>query len=114
MPNWKKVLTSGSDGSLNSLTVTHYIVANNITASLSGTASYANNANSSSYSNNSTSSSYALSASWAPGGSSVSASYAATASYVSGSVRGWGISNLTVGTTEPVSPSIGDLWVDTN
>lgn len=36
MPNWKKVITSGSDASLNSL-----IVANGITGSLQGTASYA-------------------------------------------------------------------------
>ena len=36
MPNWKKLITSGSDASLNSLTVT-----NGITGSLFGTASYA-------------------------------------------------------------------------
>lgn len=36
MPNWKKVITSGSDASLNSL-----IVVNGITGSLQGTASYA-------------------------------------------------------------------------
>ena len=36
MPNWKKVVVSGSDAALNSLTVT-----NGITGSLSGTASYA-------------------------------------------------------------------------
>ena len=36
MPNWKKVVTSGSDASLNSLTV-----SNGITGSLFGTASYA-------------------------------------------------------------------------
>ena len=36
MPNWKKVITSGSDASLNTLTV-----VNGITGSLLGTASYA-------------------------------------------------------------------------
>jgi len=38
MPSWKKVITSGSDASLNSLTV-----SNGITGSLFGTASYASN-----------------------------------------------------------------------
>jgi hypothetical protein len=36
MPNWKKVIVSGSNASLNSLTV-----SNGITGSLFGTASYA-------------------------------------------------------------------------
>ena len=44
MPNWKKVITSGSDAALNSLLVT-----NGITGSLLGTASYATNALSASY-----------------------------------------------------------------
>ena len=52
MPNWKKIVTSGSDATLNSLTVT-----NGITGSLEGTASYAIQA---------------LSASWAPTPPSVS------------------------------------------
>ena len=47
MPSWRKVITSGSDASLNSLYAPH------ITGSLFGTASYATQA---------------LSASWAPGG----------------------------------------------
>lgn len=51
MPSWKKVITSGSDASLNSLNVT-----NGITGSLLGTASYATQA---------------LSASYAPGGGNV-------------------------------------------
>ena len=81
MPNWKKVIVSGSDAALNTLTV-----SNGITGSLQGTASYASNANSSSYALsasyalNTTSASYALnstSASYA-----LSASNAATASYV--------------------------------
>ncbi len=39
MPNWKKLVVSGSDASLNSLTV-----SNGITGSLLGTASNANTA----------------------------------------------------------------------
>ena len=39
MPNWKKLITSGSDASLNSL-----IVTAGVTGSLLGTASYANQA----------------------------------------------------------------------
>lgn len=64
MPNWKKVITSGSDASLHSLTVTA-----GITGSLFGTASYASSA---------LSSSYALTASYAS--SALSSSYAATSS----------------------------------
>ena len=51
MPSWKKIITSGSDASLNSINVT-----NGITGSLLGTASYATQA---------------LSASYAPGGGNV-------------------------------------------
>lgn len=51
MPSWKRLIVSGSDASLNSLTVT-----NGITGSLFGTASWARNA---------TSASYALTASYA-------------------------------------------------
>jgi hypothetical protein len=47
MPNWKKIVTSGSDATLNSLSVT-----NGITGSLLGTASYANQALTASYANN--------------------------------------------------------------
>ena len=54
MPNWKKVITSGSDASLNTL-----IVSNGITGSLLGTASYASQALSSSFA---TTASYALTA----------------------------------------------------
>jgi hypothetical protein len=69
MPNWKKVIVSGSDASLNSL-----VVINGVTGSLSGTASWANNAtsasralqaNTASYVQVAASSSYALSASYA-------------------------------------------------
>ena len=53
MPNWKKVIVSGSDASLNSLNVTTYISASSFngshTGSLLGTASYASNALTASY-----------------------------------------------------------------
>ena len=62
MPNWRKVITSGSDASLNTLTVT-----NGITGSLLGTASYASQALSSSFA---TTASYVLQA--------ISASFATT------------------------------------
>jgi len=57
MPNWRKVLVSGSDASLNSLNVT-----SGVTGSLFGTASYAVTA---SYASQSLSCSYALTASYA-------------------------------------------------
>ncbi len=69
MPNWKKVIVSGSNAALNSLTVATNVVAQSFTGSLFGTSSFANNA---------TSASYALSASYAF--NATSASYAATAS----------------------------------
>lgn len=42
MPNWKKLIVSGSDATLNSLTVTQNISASAFTGSLQGTASIAN------------------------------------------------------------------------
>jgi hypothetical protein len=59
MPSWKKIILSGSDAALNSLTVIANVIASSFTGSLSGTASWANNAVSSSYS---LTSSYALNA----------------------------------------------------
>jgi len=76
MPNWKKLIVSGSAGNLSSLSVdtsisASTISANQFTGSLYGTASRA------------VSSSFALSASYAPGSdTSISASYTLTASYV--------------------------------
>ena len=100
MPNWKKVIVSGSDAILNQVTIpgnlgtttfttnadtlifsgsayftgstviTGSLSATSITGSLSGTASYANNA---------TTASYALTASFTP--NSTSGSYALSASY---------------------------------
>jgi hypothetical protein len=49
MPNWKKLIVSGSDASLNSLNVTTFISASSFTGSLLGTASFANNATSASH-----------------------------------------------------------------
>lgn len=77
MPSWKKVITSGSDASLNSLNVT-----SGVTGSLLGTASYATQA---------LSASYALTASYAPGGGNpfpfngnaqISGSFGVTGSFV--------------------------------
>ncbi len=59
MPNWKKVITSGSIASLDTLTV-----SNGITGSLFGTASYASQA---------LSSSFATTASFAPTAGNISA-----------------------------------------
>jgi hypothetical protein len=41
MPNWKKLITSGSDASLNTLIVANTLTAPNIIGDLTGTASYA-------------------------------------------------------------------------
>ena len=59
MPSWKKVIVSGSDAFLNTLTVT-----NGITGSLHGTASWAENATTASYALSALSSSYAVTASY--------------------------------------------------
>ena len=64
MPNWKKVIVSGSDASLNSVfatRVTASIFSGSFTGSLQGTASWA------------------LSASWAPGGGGASFPYTGSA-----------------------------------
>ena len=55
MPNWKKLIVSGSDATLNSLNV-----INGITGSLYGTASWAENSITSSYSNYAETASYAI------------------------------------------------------
>ena len=52
MPNWKKVIVSGSDASLTSLSVTNNVTAQSFTGSLLGTASYATNALTASYAMN--------------------------------------------------------------
>ena len=59
MPNWKKVIVSGSDAVLNSLTV-----SNGITGSLQGTASFASTA--SFFTGTVTSASFATTASFVP------------------------------------------------
>jgi len=41
MPNWKKLIVSGSDASLNSLNVAQNVTAQSFTGSLFGTASFA-------------------------------------------------------------------------
>lgn len=77
MPNWKKVIVSGSDAVLNTLNAT-----SGITGSLLGTSSWAENAVTSSYALSALSSSYAtqaLSSSFA-----TTASFAVSASYIDG------------------------------
>jgi len=53
MPNWKKIIVSGSDASLNSLKVTLNVTASSFTGSftgsLLGTSSYASSALTASY-----------------------------------------------------------------
>jgi len=72
MPNWKKVIVSGSNATLNSLfvntSVTASIFSGSFTGSLQGTSSWANNATTASYVLNAISSSFATRA--------ISASYA--------------------------------------
>jgi hypothetical protein len=81
MPNWKKVIVSGSDASLNSLAVTTNITATSFTGSLFGTASWAQNA---------------LTASFF-GGSVTSASYASNG----------GVTQLLAGANITLSPTNG-------
>jgi hypothetical protein len=80
MPNWKKVIVSGSSATLNSLFVSTSVTASifsgsAFTGSLFGTASWANNATTSSFATNAGSASYALNA-----GNAQSASFTSTAS----------------------------------
>lgn len=65
MPNWKKVIVSGSDANLKSINVATNVVAQSFTGSLQGTASYASQALSSSYAVSSSYSEYAETASYA-------------------------------------------------
>lgn len=51
MPNWKRVIVSGSDAALASLSVTNAVTATSFTGSLLGTASYATRATTASYVN---------------------------------------------------------------
>ena len=80
MPNWRRVITSGSDASLNTL-----IVSNGITGSLLGTATTA-----SYFSGTVVSASYAVSASFA-----TTASFAPTAGNISAAVNLFNYYNFT-------------------
>jgi hypothetical protein len=80
MPNWKKVIVSGSDASLNSLNVATNVVAQSFTGSLFGTASFAVTSSYALSASQAISSSYAISASY-----STSASQALTSSFVTSS-----------------------------
>ena len=78
MPNWKKLIVSGSDAALSSLTVTNEVTASSYTGSFSGsfsgdvdgTASQADNATSASFA---VTASYALNAAAGGGGGGVGA-----------------------------------------
>lgn len=70
MPNWRKVITSGSDASLNTLTV-----VNGITGSLLGTSSYALTASFA------TTASFVTGSIFTNGNKALSASYAVSASF---------------------------------
>jgi len=63
MPNWRKVVVSGSDAILNSVTASF---TGSLTGTLIGTASWASSASNALTSSRATSASYALSASYAP------------------------------------------------
>lgn len=60
MPNWRKVIVSGSDATLNSLNVTTNVVAQSFTGSLFGTASFSQTSVSASFAENALTASYAL------------------------------------------------------
>lgn len=83
MPNWKKLIVSGSDASLNSLAVATNVTAQSFTGSLFGTSSWSLNANTASYVLQAVSASFATSASYA-----LSSSYALNATSGSGVVGG--------------------------
>ena len=87
MPSWKKVIISGSDASLHSLTVT-----NGITGSLLGTSSYATQALSSSY--------------------AITSSYAANTTSASYALNG-GVTRIIAGTNVNISPTngLGDVTI---
>lgn len=129
MPNWRKVLVSGSDAALNSLTVTANVTAQSFTGSLLGTASWAQNALTASFFSgsisNAVSSSYAATASWSI--NSVSASYALTASNSQNAsdillyVKNISGAQINKGTVVRISGSLGDNplvavadWTDDN
>jgi hypothetical protein len=102
MPNWKKVIVSGSDATLSSVTATA-----GFTGSLQGTASYATQA---------LSASYAITASYAL--NTLSASYAATASYainliVSGSISNADYIDFNTGSAIPAWKSGRIFWDNT-
>jgi hypothetical protein len=93
MPNWKKVIVSGSDASLTSLNV-----INGVTGSLFGTSSWAQNAITSSYILNAVSASYAF--------NSTTASYALTASFALNGGGGGGVTASNLYTHSQASPAV--------
>jgi hypothetical protein len=68
MPNWKKIIVSGSDASLNSVfanNVTASIFSGSFTGSLQGTSSWAQNVSTASYVLQAVSASFSTTASYA-------------------------------------------------
>jgi hypothetical protein len=96
MPNWKKLITSGSDASLRSLFVTNAVTASifsgSFTGSLFGTASWANNV---------VSASFASTASNVLGGAATYIPLWNSATTLSSSVMYQSSSNIGIGTTSP-------------
>jgi hypothetical protein len=107
MPNWKKVIVSGSDASLNSLYVTNAVTASvfsgSFTGSIFGTASYSISA-----SQALTSSFITASNVFGPFGSNsvISSSFALTASYASFADNG-GVTQILAGPNITISPLSG-------
>jgi hypothetical protein len=107
MPNWKKVIVSGSDASLNSLYVTNAVTASvfsgSFTGSLFGTSSYSISA-----SQALTSSFITASNVFGPFGSNsvISSSFALTASYASFADNG-GVTQILAGPNITISPLSG-------
>jgi hypothetical protein len=122
MPNWKKVIVSGSDASLNSLfvttSVTGSVFSGSFTGSLQGTASFAQNSLTASFvtssnvfgphgSNSVLSASHAVSASYAPsaggisGGSTNYITIWNSSTTLSSSAMFQSASNIGVGTLNP-------------
>jgi len=107
MPNWKKLITSGSDATLNSLFVTNAVTASrfsgSFTGSLFGTASWAQNSITASYALNAVSASFTGTASNVLGGTT---NYLAR--WTSATTLGIGVTydngtNVGINTTSPTN-----------
>jgi len=103
MPNWKKVIVSGSNASLTSLSVTNNVTAQSFTGSLQGTSSYSLQSLSASFAAFAASASFATTASYAlngGGGSGVGTGSAQTFNVTSSNVT-WSL-NHNLNTNTPI------------